>query len=97
MAVAIGAGLARGHGWDWLFESTKGGIVPVLRPGRRPRRYDSLSVALVLGYSRLGKAERMAFDLLRSARRMCSSRLNDSGRISRHFYSSCMSGHCSYG
>jgi hypothetical protein len=64
MAVAIGAGLARDRGWDWLLEATKERIVPVLRRGRKAGRYDSLSVALALSYGQLDDAERMAFDLL---------------------------------
>lgn len=64
MAVAIGAGLARDRGWDWLLESTKKRIVPVLQRGRKPGRHDSVQVALALSYGRLDKAERMVFDLL---------------------------------
>lgn len=64
MAVAIGAGLARDRGWDWLLESTKERIVPVLQRGRRPGRHDSMQVALALSYGRLDKVERMVFDLV---------------------------------
>lgn len=64
MAVEIGAGLAWDRGWDWLLDSTRERIAPVLQRGRRPGWYDSLAVALALSNGRLGKAERMVFELL---------------------------------
>lgn len=64
MTIALGAGLARDRGWQWLLESTKESIMPVLQRGRRPGRYDSLAVALALSYGRLSEVERIVFDLL---------------------------------
>lgn len=64
MAVALGVGLARDRGWQWLLESSKESVVPVLQHGRRPGRYDSLAVALALSYGRLSELERTVFDLL---------------------------------
>ena len=64
MAVAIGAGLARDRGWDWLLERTEGRIVPVLQRGRKPGRDDSISVMLALSCGRLERIERKVFGLL---------------------------------
>ena len=64
VAVAIGAGLARDRGWDWLLERAKESIVPVLQRGQKPGRYDSISVMLALSYGRLEGIERTVFGLL---------------------------------
>ena len=57
MAVVIGTELARDRGWNWLLDSTRENTVPVLQRGRRPGRYDSLSVALALSYGRLRESD----------------------------------------